>query len=232
MKARDIMTMPVFTIAPDTQVRDIAELLIERRISGVPVVENGRLIGFVSEGDLLRRPELGTDSYRATGGWWLRLFRGDPSSAQYVKSHARRARDIMTRDVITVGEDTPVAEIANLLATRRMKRVPVLRGEEMVGIISRADLVRMLAAKPRAGNAARPKGDVGIRRRLLAELERQPWWRTDMSHFTVADGVVHFWGLFDSQDEANAARVAAENVSGVRKVEDHRRLYSEMSWAI
>ena len=146
MKAKDIMTTPVVTIEPDTTVREIAALLLERRISGVPVVEAGRLVGLVSEGDLLHRHEIGTDRDRPTRSWWLSLIDGDPCPAEYVKSHARRARDIMTRDVISVAEDAPIAEIATVLETHRIKRVPVLRGEQLVGVVSRANLVQALAA--------------------------------------------------------------------------------------
>jgi CBS domain-containing protein len=228
MKAKDIMTTPVVTIEPDTTVREIAALLLKRRISAVPVVESGRVVGLVSEGDLLRRHEIGTDSDRPAGSWWLRLIRGDRSPAEYVKSHAAHARDIMTRDVITVEEDTSIAEIAAVLEARRIKRVPVLRGEHLVGIVSRANLVQALAARPRAGKAPRAKGDGAIRRQLLAELERQPWWLSSASNVIVTDGVVHYWGLIDSDGQKEAARIAAENVPGVRGVEDHRMRYTDV----
>ena len=228
MKAKDIMTTPVVTIEPDTTVREIAALLLERRISGVPVVEAGRLVGMVSEGDLLHRHEIGTDRDRPTRSWWLSLIDDDPGPAEYVKSHARRARDIMTRDVISVAEDAPIAEIATVLETHRIKRVAVLRGERLVGIVSRANLVQTLAAQPRPGKAPRAKGDGPIRRQLLAELERQPWWQRSASNVIVTDGIVHYWGIVDSDDQKEAARVAAENVPGVRKVEDHRVRYADL----
>ncbi len=228
MKAKDIMTTPVVTIAPDTTVREIAELLLERRISGVPVVEGGRLVGLVSEGDLLHRHELGTDRERPARSWWLRLISGESAPAAYVKSHAAHARDIMTRDVISVAEDTPLAEIATVLETHRIKRVPVLRGERLVGIVSRANLVQALAARPRPGKPARAKSDDSIRRQLLAELERQPWWPSSASNVMVTDGIVHYWGILDSDDQKEAARVAAENVPGVRKVEDHRMRINDL----
>jgi CBS domain-containing protein len=227
MKAKEIMTTPVVTITPDTSVREIAALLLERRISAAPVVESGRLVGLVSEGDLLRRHEIGTDRDRPAGSWWLRLFHSGPSPAEYVKSHAAHARDIMTREVITIDEDTPIAEIATVLETHRIKRVPVLRGERLVGIVSRANLIQPLAAK-RAAKQPRLKTDDGIRRRLLAELERQPWWQRSSSNVIVADGIVHYWGVIDSDSERDAARVAAENVPGVRGIEDYRPRYSEL----
>jgi len=228
MKAKDIMTTPVVTITPDTSVREIAALLLKQRVSAVPVVEDGRVVGLVSEGDLLHRHEIGTDRDRSAGSWWLRLIDGDSSPADYVRSHAARARDIMTRDVVTVDESTLIVEIATLLETRRIKRVPVLRGERLVGIISRANLVQALAVKARAARPSRRKTDDGIRRQLLTELERQPWWQRSSSNVIVTDGIVHYWGLIDSDDERAAARVAAENVPGVRGIEDHRSRYSDL----
>jgi CBS domain-containing protein len=227
MKASDIMTSPVLTVGPDSQVREIAALLLKHRISGVPVVDDGRLAGFVSEGDLLHREEIGTDRNPRAGSWWLRLFGGDDSPADYVKSHARRARDIMTREVVSVGPDTPLAEIAALLEKRRIKRVTVLRDGKLVGIVSRANLVQAIAAmRPPSAQVTTPV-DSAIEGRLLAELERQSWWRRFSSNVTVADGVVHFWGTVGSADERAAARVAAENVPGVRAVEDHRLVSAE-----
>lgn len=228
MKAKDIMTTPVVTIGPDTTVREIAALLLKQRISGVPVVDGGRLVGLVSEGDLLHRHEIGTDRDRPARSWWLSLIGGESAPADYVKSHAVHARDIMTRDVITVDESTPIAEIATVLETRRIKRVPVLRGERLVGIVSRANLVQALAAGPRRAKAPRAKSDDAIRRQLLAELERQPWWPSNASNVIVTDGIVHYWGLVDSDDQREAARVAAENIPGVRKVEDHLVRYTDL----
>src|SRR6185436_698827 len=134
MKAKDIMTTSVITIAPETTIREIAAILLERRISGLPVVENDRVIGIVSEGDLLRRHEIGTDPKRLQGSWWTRLFRDEPGPVEYVKSHAVYAGDVMTRRVIWVCEEEPVSRIAILFGKRDIKRVPVLRGGRLVGI--------------------------------------------------------------------------------------------------
>jgi CBS domain-containing protein len=227
MKAKDIMTSPVITVAPDTPVREIAALLFERRISGVPVLEDGRLVGLVSEADLLHRHEIGTDSVQPRS-WWLRLFSADCTPAEYIKSHATQARDIMAREVVSVAQDTPVAEIATLLETRGIKRVPVLRGAQLVGIVSRANLIQALAVMRQSAIRAIPPSDHAIRGRLLGELERQPWWRRVGSNVVVTEGVVHYWGMVGSGDERNAARVAAENVPGVRGVEDHRFEYHDI----
>ena len=228
MKARDIMTSPVISVGPDTPVREIAALLFKRRISGVPVLQDGRLVGLVSEADLLRRQEIGTDRVTRPHSWWLRLFSGDPTPADYVKSHASRARDVMAREVVSVGPDTPIAEIAALLEARGIKRVPVLHGQQVVGIVSRGNLVQALATARRTAPKLTPPVDQAIRGRLLAELERQPWWGRVSSSVIVTEGVVHYWGTVGSDDERDAARVAAENVPGVQGVEDHRFKYEDI----
>ena len=222
MKARDIMSAAVITVGPDTTVAEVGALLLKHRISGVPVLEDGQLVGLVSEADLLHRHEIGTARPVPVGPGWLRLFSPDRSASDYVKSHARRAGDLMTREVVSIAPDTPVADIVALFETRGIKRVPVLRGKKLVGIVSRANLVRAIAVKGRSKEAKRPAGDEAIRGRLIAELERQPWWRPLSSSVNVTDGVVHYLGTIDSYEERHAARVAAENVPGVRGVEDHR----------
>ena len=228
MKAKDIMTTPVITIGPDTPVLDIAGLLLERQISAVPVVEEGRVVGLVSEGDLLHRREIDTDGSVPEASWWTRLVEEDPAPAAYVKSHASRAGDIMTRNVVSVVEETSIAEIASLFETRKIKRVPVLRRKELVGIVSRADLVQLLAVKAKTCDAQYHRTDDQIREQLLSELINQPWWRQSSSSVIVTDGVVHYWGVLRSDDERQAARVAAENVPGVCKVEDHRMRLADL----
>jgi CBS domain-containing protein len=231
MKASDVMTSPVITVGPETAVRHIAGLLFKHRISAVPVLENDRLIGIVSEADLLHRHEIGTEGAARSSSWWLQLFNSDRSLAEYVKSHATRARDIMTKDVVSVSPDTPVAKIATLLEERGVQRVPVLQGERLVGIVSRSNLVQALAAKGHAMNAG-DTGDGAIRTRLSAELERQPWWRQTASNVIVADGIVHYFGTVESEEQRQAARVAAESVPGVRAVEDHRLPIAVLAWSL
>lgn len=226
MRAKDIMTTRVITIAPQATIREIATILLERRISGLPVVDAGRVVGMVSEGDLLRRHEIGTDRKRR-GSWWMRYLRGEPSAAEYAKSHAVHAADVMTREVIAISEEEPVATIADLFGKRGIKRVPVLREGELVGIVTRANLVQALAVESREPKAPRALGDQTIRTRLLEELEAQAWWRAD-SNVLVTDGVVHYWGVCEDDAEKQAARVAAENVPGVLRVEDHRIRYAEL----
>lgn len=220
MRAMDVMTTEVITIGPDASVQRLAELLSERGVSGLPVVEDGRIVGIVSEGDLLHRAETGTE--RRTQRRRLRWFDTGVSehARDYVKSHARTVRDVMTRTVIAVEETTDLAEIAALMETNRIKRVPVQRDGKLVGLISRANLVRALAAANRP-SAAELGTDESIRRQLLAELSGKDWvdiWPADV---IVKDGTVHFWLSGQSEAQREALRVAAENVSGVKGVEEH-----------
>ncbi len=228
MRARDIMSTPVISVGPQASVHEVAALLIKKGISGVPVLEKGRLVGIVSEADLMHRHEIGTEHDPATEAWWVRLFGVDRLPSRYVRSHATKAEDIMTRQVVSVAESTPRAEIAALFMSRRIRRVPVLRAGTVVGIVSRANLVRALAAQQQSPRSEQPDSDDAIRSKVLAELESQPWWRSDWSSVIVSNGVVRFVGLIDSQDERDAARVAAENVPGVRRVEDRRKRYSDL----
>jgi CBS domain-containing protein len=222
MNVSDIMTAPVVTITLDTPVHEIAALLLEHHISGVPVVENGRVVGLVNEFELLRRHEIGTEGSAPEKSWWTRLIERDPRPIEYVKSHAQHAKDFMTRQVISVTEDTPVQKVASIFAARTVRRIVVLRGHELEGIVTRANLVQALALTSHARPEPRVQSDEAIRVRLLAELEGQPWWRPSQSTAFVRDGVVYYQGLIEDKGEQRAARVAAENVPGVRGVEDTR----------
>jgi CBS domain-containing protein len=226
MRAADVMTTNVITVAPDASVLAVAELLANNSISGVPVVDSaGKLVGVVSEGDLLHRTETGTERrVERKRPRWFETFTGDRDLARsYIKSHSRTVRDIMTPDVITVTEATELDEIANLLETKRIKRVPVLRDGKVVGIVSRSNLVRALvAAKPQSETGI-DADDRTIRRRILAELQGQEWasrvWAADI---IVSEKVVHIWCSDDrSDEERRALRVVAENTPGVRGIEEH-----------
>jgi len=218
MQASDIMTHPVVTVRPDTPLEDVIRLMLAHRISGMPVVEHDALVGMVSEGDLLRRPETGTERRRRH---WLHLFGGgEAEAAEYVRTHGMTAGEVMTTDVVSVSETTPVEELAAVLESRGIKRVPVLRDGRLVGIVSRADLLRSLGS--RLGAAPR-ESDRAIRAALLAELSRNPSWAPRPAEVTVLvqDGVVHYWGYVRSDAQRQAMVVAAERVAGVRHVEDH-----------
>jgi CBS domain-containing protein len=214
------MTREVLTVGPDTPIAEIAKVLLERRISGMPVIEDDEIIGIVSEGDFIRRPEIGTD--KRTGSLWLKLFTAEQSPVDFIKIHGLSARDVMTRPAITVTEDAPLHEIADLFESRHIKRVPVMRDGKLVGIVSRANLVQALATASIPEATAAAKDDDTIRDELLKTLKAQPWWHPRTSHVIVSEGVVHIWGLDGPVDTHEAARVAAMNVAGVREVEDHR----------
>ena len=219
MNAADVMTRAVISVGPDTAVADAIRLMLDRQISGLPVVgEDGKLVGILTEGDLLRRSETGTERQRPR---WLETLMGPGRMAgEYVKTHGRKVAEIMTRDVISVTGDTPLDEVVRLMERRHIKRVPVIEGDALVGILSRLDLLRalsqVLGAKP-----APPAGDEDIRRHILAELAKAAWAPREGVEITVTNGVVGLNGVILDETERAALRVVAENVSGVKAVEDH-----------
>jgi CBS domain-containing protein len=220
MHASDVMTGTVITATPETTVREAAKQLADNRIGGMPVVDvDGRVVGIISEGDLLHRVELGTGSRRRA--WWLEFFESTRELAStYVKEHARTVKDVMSEDVISVVEDTPLDEIAELLERHRIKRVPVLRDGQLVGIVSRANLIRALASVPDKMMPGSTADDNAIRDAVVAEL-RGHRWALPRQNVIVSDGVVHLWGVVESEEERRALRVAAEGVAGVKRVESH-----------
>jgi CBS domain-containing protein len=218
MKARDVMVSPVVTVKPSATVKEVAKVLLESRISGVPVVEDqGKLVGIVSEGDLLHRSEAGTELRRA---WWLVGLTGEETLAgEYVKAHARKAADVMTTNVISAGPDAPLHELAALMETNAIKRVPIVDNGRLVGIVSRANLLQAVAgARP---EVEVPLADQGIREELLAHLQRQAWARPWLLNVIVHGGVVDLWGVARSDAERKAIRIAAEGIEGVRAVRDN-----------
>jgi CBS domain-containing protein len=225
MRAMDVMTTNVITVDSDTSVQALATLLSERGISGVPVLgQDGRLVGIVSEGDLLHRAETGTERRtQRRRSRWLDNFASDQEAARdYVKAHGRTVREIMTRDVISVTDTTELADIATLLETRRIRRVPVVRDGKLVGIVSRANLVRALAMTKNERALDADSDDRTIRQKLLTELQGHEWVHMWGADILVRDRVVHLWFSDDrSDDERQALRVAAENIPGVRQVQEH-----------
>jgi CBS domain-containing protein len=219
MKARDVMVSPVVTASENETVRDVAKLLIEKRISAVPVVDGaGKLVGIITEADLLHRTEAGTER---PVSWWLSLISGDFAlEDDYVKSHAAKVKDVMTRDVKTADPDTPLVEIADIFEEEHIKRVPIVsQGGDLVGIVSRANIIQAIAS-------ARPKleispSDAAIRNKLMDELKKQPWFHVQRLNVTVKAGVVDLRGFVESEKERQAISVAAETISGVAGVNDH-----------
>ena len=222
MQAKDIMTIRVVTVGPDATVREIAAELLDKRISAVPVVDDkGAVLGIVSEGDLLRRQEIGTDVRHRS--WWLSLFEDAAEmAAEYAKTHGVKARDVMTKDVVTVSDTASLGEVAEILMTRHIKRVPVMRDGKLAGIVSRANLLQALAAQPDKGLQPVSASDEEIRAKVVAALEAEPWGNTWNTNVLVAKGVVEFWGTVDSDAEREASRIVAENIAGVVEVKDRR----------
>lgn len=220
MNAADIMTPDVITVRPETPLDELVDLMLRNRISGLPVVDDGIIVGIVSEGDLLRRAETGTEKRRSQ---LLELVGSTASAAaDYVRTHGRKAGDIMTTDLVTVTPDTPIAEIANILETKRIKRVPVVLEGKVLGIVSRANLLKALAMRLHAEPAPFSTDDRSIRLALWDEF-RHYKWASQVAQFdvTVRDGVVHLWGIVRGEDHRRALVVAAENTRGAKSVVDH-----------
>lgn len=220
MQAADVMTTNVITAQPNTGVWEIARLLLQHRISAVPVVDaKNRVLGIVSEGDLMRRAEGDTESRHS---WWLEAISTTQDKAvDYIKTHGRKAEDVMTRSVLTVAEETPLQKIAGLLEKHHVKRVPVIRDGRLVGIVSRANLLHGLAAG--GTESANPSSfdDQAIRGKLLHVLSEETGLNTASINVIVNDGVVQLWGLVGSTSEKKAAQIAAENTPGVKSIENH-----------
>jgi CBS domain-containing protein len=219
MKAKDVMTSPVISIEPETPVLQAVRIMLQRRISGLPVIDkDGRLVGMVTEGDFLRRAETGTERRRPR---WLEFLVGPGRLAdEYTHSHARKVGEIMTTEPLTVTEETPLEQVVQVMEKRQIKRLPVVRGEDVVGIVSRANLVHALAGVAREVVPA-AAGDQAIRDRLLAELAKQPWAPVALIDVIVKNGIVELWGTITDERARQAIIVAAENVPGVKRVNDH-----------
>jgi CBS domain-containing protein len=219
MKAKDVMTPNVITIAPDASILEALRLMLQHRISGLPVVDkNGNLAGIVTEGDFLRRAETGTERKRPR---WVEFLVGPGTLAKdYVRSHARRIDEVMTPDVRTITEDSELDEVVAVMEKHRVKRVPVVRGSALVGIVSRANLLHALATVSREITPS-SKTDEAIRTGVLAELGRQSWAPRHMIDVVVRNGGVELWGTVIDPDQRYAARVAAETVPGVKSVKCH-----------
>jgi CBS domain-containing protein len=219
MKARDIMSTKVVTVSPDTQVRDVAALMIEKNISGLPVVnESGSVVGIISEGDLLRRPEIGTEKHRRR--WLLFFARVDEQARDYTKSHALRASDVMTKQVVHIAEDSSLSDVVETMERHNVKRLPVLSDGKLAGIVTRRDMLRALAWQS-APMPPPPESDAAIRATMNDVLKNEEWAMSAIVNVIVSDGVVHLWGVIDTDEQRQALRVAAENIPGVTAIEDH-----------
>jgi CBS domain-containing protein len=218
MRAHQIMTRAVVAVTPDATILEAANTMLQHHISGLPVVDAaGKLVGIVSEGDFIRRSEIGTQRRRSR---WLRFLLGDGADAtHYVQEHGRKVSDVMTSEPLTIAEDATLEEIVTSMETNGVKRLPVMRGDKLIGIVSRANLLQAVASLAR--EIPDPTADDDhIRNRIIQALEKHDWSPFGLS-VIVRDGIVHLSGVITDEGSRQAAIVAAENVAGVRKVHDH-----------
>jgi CBS domain-containing protein len=218
MRAHQIMTQPVISVAPETTILEAANTMLERHISGLPVIgKDGRLVGIVSEGDLIRRSEIGTQRRRNR---WLQFILGPGIEAtEFVRENGSKVAEVMTTAPVTVSEDTTLEEIVRLMEKRGVKRLPVVRDGKVVGIVSRANLLQAVASLAR--EIPDPTADDDhIRVRIISAIAKQDWCPFGLN-VVVRDGIVHLNGVITEERSRQAAIVAAENVSGVKKVHDH-----------
>jgi CBS domain-containing protein len=220
MKVVDVMSRGVLSVGPQDPVRKAADLMLRFGISGFPVLDQGRLVGLITQGDFLRRAETGTERHRSG---LAALFADSGQLAdEYVHSHARTVADVMTRDVVTVSADAPLSEAVELMVRRHVKRLPVVGSGGVIGMISRVDLLHaFLVATPKEAPA--PLDDASISSRLKAELDRQPWIAKGSVEPSVENGVVVLSGTVEDARQRTALRVAAENIPGVKRVVDSLR---------
>ncbi|MGN6469665.1 MAG: CBS domain-containing protein [Rhizobiaceae bacterium] len=218
MRAKDLMKPHVVTVGPDSSVKHAAQIMLEKRVSGLPVVDDRNvLVGMITEGDLLRRKEICSQMQGEVSGNRSLAER----AAAFVKSHSWKVADVMTKGVIAAEEEAPVGHVAALMDEHRVKRIPVTREGRLVGIVSRVDLLGLVAmAEP---DDCAP-GDTAIRRSILSRLGETAFDDLVKLSVIVSDGVVHLWGSVGSATEKEAARVVSESVRGVAGVVDHTRL--------
>jgi len=219
MRAADIMTQNVVSVQPETTILQAADLMLQHRISGLPVVDgDSHVVGIVTEGDFLRRAETGTQRQRPR---WVEFLVGPGRLAEeYIRSSSRKIEDVMTRSVHTIAEDAPLSDVVELMERHRIKRLPVLRDQKLVGIVSRANLLHALASLAREIKST-PSDDLAIRETLLTELNRQSWAPLGLIDVTVRNGTVELWGTLLDERKRRALILAAENVPGVKSVRDH-----------
>ena len=219
MKASDIMTSKPVSIRPDSSVMEAIRLMLQRRFSGIPVTDAaGTVVGIVTEGDLLRRAETGTQRRRPR---WIEFLIGPGRLAsEYAQACGHKVHEVMTTPVQTIPEDTPLDQIVKMMEQHRIKRLPVVKGGKLVGIVSRANLLRALATVMRETKGG-STDDASIRQRLLDELGKQTWAPNALIDVVVRNGVVHLWGTILDERQRQGIRVAAENTVGVKSVEDH-----------
>ena len=220
MKVADIMTTPVFSVSPEASISACIRLMVDKRVSGIPVVDQDlQVVGMLTEGDLLRRSEIGTATTRQR--WWEQFLGSGHRAEDYVRTHSRRVGDLMSLEPVTVTEETPLVDAISLMESRHIKRLPVVRHGALVGVLSRSDLVRTLGDRLASATSADPQSDLAIETELHAALAREPWFMSGSITATVEQGVVTFDGVIYDGRMLAALRVAAQNIPGVKRVESH-----------
>ncbi len=222
MNAADVMSLGAATIHKDASVAEAAKMMLQYGISGLPVLDdNERVVGIVTERDFLRRGESGTELKRPR---WSEFFiLPGPRAEEYVRSHSRKVSDVMTPNVITVSDDTLLNEVVDLMERHNIKRIPVLRDHKIIGIVSRANLLRLIARSVEV--AHRPSNDdQEIRSRILKELQGQSWAPLTSIEIVVREGDVELRGALSDERLRDGIRVAAENVPGVKTITDSLRV--------
>ena len=221
MLASDVMPRNVISIDPESTELQAARLMLQHRISGLPVLDkSGILVGVLSEGDFLRRRETRTERHRSR---WLEFLMGPgPVATEYAHSHGNKVSEVMTTDIRTVDENASLEEIVELMEKHRIKRVPVMSGSILVGIVTRSNLMHAMVSMARvAPDVIRSKDDAGIREQLLEEMKKEHWAPVALTNVVVHDGVVELWGVVVDDRQREALKIAAENIPGVKAVKDH-----------
>jgi CBS domain-containing protein len=218
MRAYQIMTTDVITVSPHASIMDAANIMLRCHLSGLPVMDdNGELKGIVSESDFLRRGEIGTGRRRPG---WLQFFAGPGRAAiDFVHERGRHVEDVMTSDPITVDEQTSLDELVRIMEKKGVKRLPVMSGKLLVGIITRANILQAVASL--AKEIPDPSADdQHIRDRILRQIQDTDW-RPAGFQVTVRNGAVHLHGVIFDDSTRKAAIILAENTAGVKEVHDH-----------
>ena len=218
MLVKDAMTSPVISVSSHAALSEAVNLLVTHRLSGLPVLdESGKLCGLISEGDLLRRIELGT-AHRADN-WWSKLFSSYSTVEAYRMTNGRKVSDVMSNLPITIDENATLADAARVMEKHGIKRTPVVRDGKLVGMLTRADFVKVLhrlAASAQQGSAV---SDRDIEDKIRAEIDAQPWSANCALTIAAENGHVTLTGMVPSGGHGEAIRIAAENVPGVLAVE-------------
>jgi CBS domain-containing protein len=217
MRAREIMSRHVITISADASVMEAVKAMLSHHVSGLPVVDSGgKLVGMLSEGDFVRRAEIGTQTRR---GRWLSVLAGTERTAlDFSRQHGRKVGQVMTPNPVTIGEDTALDEIVRLMERHKIKRFPVMRGDQIVGMVTRTDFLTAIANASLDGYGV-SEADEEIRASVMAALS-QASWRPCALNVSVHHGVVTLRGTVRTDNARNAAIIASENVPGVRRVDD------------